>query len=153
MGPRAVLGLGIGDARGRDVTFIALCRALGLPARHNPVLDLPQVRIGSRWRDVQLRVGPAQVLGGVQFQSQPGRPLLLGLQATIARMEDGQPVPLGFDVSLPLSSLPSPLGLPDGDYLLVSGVRLRDQSVLAHLEFFTVTAGSMVRVPAALRLR
>lgn len=152
VGPRATLQLGIADARGRDVSFVALCRALGLPARLDFFTRLPLVRLDGTWHEVGF--GPPRVqkrtLGGLVLKpAVPG--LRLGEHVGLSRIGPDGLVPLELPYMYPLDGISTPLPLPAGPYVLVTSQRLTGGTVLARLTRFTVTAGVAVEVPVVLR--
>ena len=71
---------------------------------------------------------------------------------TLSEIRDGKPALLSFseDESLPVGKL-FPLSLENGYYMLVSGNRMADGSVLAHVEFFNVEGGGTVCPPLVVR--
>jgi hypothetical protein len=143
------------DALGRDIFYVALCRALGYPARLDAVTGKTQYRSDDgSWVDVDLDgMGQEQVApqGTIRLQYAPGGPVRVPeyyRHYTITRL-----TPEGFRLmeyeegGLARNSYT----LDEGCYLLTSGNRLADGSALVHLEFFSVGEGQDVTVPLVLR--
>lgn len=127
------------DARNRDIFFVALCRAMGLEAR----LDA--------------------LTGGTQLVAQPRGSLSARLEGsgdpeyyhhfTLAKVEDGTAKLLTVDEDSDHNPWTEvfPLSLDAGYYMLTSGTRLADGSVLSHAEFFVLSAGTETEVPLVMR--
>ena len=149
----------IADPVGRNCFFVALCRTLGFPARLDEVTGKTQYREAGKWVDVNFEAvqeaasapsgllslhnaGPADVASPLYYK-----------HFTLARIESGSAQLLEFGTDADETSLQS-LGKPsldEGYYVLTSGTRLADGSVLAHLEFFNVEAAASAQVPLVLR--
>jgi hypothetical protein len=70
---------------------------------------------------------------------------------TIARIQDGKSQTLEFEEGRKLTGFPDTLMLETGQYLLVTGRRLSDASVLSSLELFYVSKETPVTVNVELR--
>ena len=127
------------DAKNRDIFFVALCRAMGLEAE----LDA--------------------LTGSANLETQPQGRLAVSLEGggdpeyyhhfTLARIEDGTANLLTFDEDSDHNPWTKvfPLSLDAGYYMLTSGTRLADGSVLSHAEFFPVPADADTEVPLVMR--
>ena len=156
--PAAVWRSRLADSKARDIFFVALCRTLGFPARIDPVTGKTQYFQKDLWTDVKFGEEKAP-------QSDKGN--------IMPRLEAGSSVPnpeyyRHFTLSaihpegIRLLEYPEGWGLRQdeteilicdaGYYLLTTGTRLQDGSVLASMEFFTVPGGNgTVEVPVHLR--
>ena len=163
MAPSAVWESRMADRLGRDIFFVALCRTLGFPARIDPVTGKTQYLQGA-WIDIDIdNPGPRPE---VQYTGVPGTingiciPAPVGLltlegqpQAlyykdyTITRIDRDGTRLLEYAEDAPPQSM---YVLPEGYYLLTSGTRCQDGSVLVHLEFFTIETGAQITVPLIL---
>ncbi|MCR5709878.1 MAG: transglutaminase domain-containing protein [Bacteroidales bacterium] len=127
------------DAQNRDIFYVALCRAMGLEEK----LDA--------------------LTGGAQIEKHPqgtvkavfkgtGKPEYYH-HFTISKIEDGSPKLLTVydDSDHNAWSGIFPLTLDEGYYMMTSGTRLADGSVLSHVECFTVEGGGEVEVPLVMR--
>lgn len=127
------------DAANRDLFYVALCRAMGLEAALDALTG-----------DTQLVSRPKGTLS-VAFDG-TGEPEYYH-QFTLSKIEDGATRLLTFDADSDHNPWMKvfPLSLDEGYYMLTSGTRLADGSVLAHTEFFTVPADGAVTVPLVMR--
>ena len=127
------------DAHNRDVFYVALCRAMGLEAELNALT------------------------GGAQLEARPQGRLAVTLDGggdpeyyhhfTLANIVDGTAKLLTVDEDSDHNSWKQvfPLSLDEGYYMLTSGTRLADGSVLSHVEFFTVEPDRTTEVPLVMR--
>ena len=151
------------DALGRDIFFAALCRTLGIPARIDPVTGKTQYRDGSDWIDVRLdgSAGPAAAPTGILILTEPGSgesvrpmdPKAAGAPEyyrhySFTRLDRNGSKLMEYDEYGPACFEYS---LDEGYYVLTSGTRLSDGSVLAHMEFFPVVANYTTSAPLVLR--
>ena len=157
--PFAVWRSRIADSGSRDIFFVALCRTLGWPARINSVTGAVQYKDGgdaedgSGWVDVDFDSGKREVLregtliprydasGSVKTPKYYSH-------FTISEIRDGSVQLCGYDDFEPLRS---EYKLPEGYYMLCSGMRMADGSVRAHVELFPLPAGETVRKTLVLR--
>ena len=146
MAPVDVLYSGKADRRNRDIFYVALCRASGLEEQLDPLTGyasmdhevLPSVAKGTLEVSYD---GPAAPEYYYQFtltriDPETGKTSL----CTVGEDSDHNPWYSIF-----------PLELEEGYYLLTSGTRMADGSVLSHNEFFMVRAGETTRVPLVMR--
>ena len=138
MSPADVLASGKADERNRDVFLVALCRAMGLEAELDPLTgSVSDEACGS----LALSYDGA---GSPEYY----------YQFTISRiLPDGATklCTVGEDSDHNPWSEVFPLTLAAGYYMLTSGTRLADGSVLAHTEFFTVPENAQTQVPLVMR--
>lgn len=127
------------DAGNRDIFFVALCRAMGLEAQLDALTG-----------DTRLETKPRGRLSA-SFSGK-GDPEYYH-HFTLARIEDGTAKLLTFDEDSDHNPWTAvfPLDLDEGYYMLTSGTRLADGSVLSHAEFFTVAADASTSVPLLMR--
>lgn len=151
--PIGVFNLRVADPLSRDIFFVAACRTFGIPARLNPETRIPEYNAAGNWYRAGFQQQEAQpelgkvVLKGVDNSLIPQ----YYLHFTIARIADGQSKTLEFEEGRKLTDFPTPLLLETGHYLLVTGKRLQDASVLSTLTFFEVNKERPVTVEVALR--
>ena len=151
--PQSVWRSRMTDRRSRRIFFVAMCRALGFPARIDEVTGKTQYRENGIWLDVDFD-GAAQIAespkGKVEFVC--GSNPKYYRHFTLAKLEDGSAVLREFGQDsddTPLSSLDGILDV--GDYVLTTGTRLSSGGVLARMSFFSVSEGQSIRVPVELR--
>ena len=147
------------DDLSRDIFYVALCRANGIEARIDEVTGKPQFMRRGSWHDAALGGKTNTVVDA------PKGTLKLCYDAsgaiedpeyyrhfTLAKIVNGSAQLLNFDENgaLKLSQMGT-YTLDEGDYLLTSGNRMADGSVLAHMEFFKVVAGKETEIPLTIR--
>ena len=161
--PSAVWESRLADRKGRDIFFVALCRTLGFPARIDPVTGKAQYLQGA-WIDMDIdNPGPRPdapytaipaTINGVCIPAKVGLLTLEGhpqslyyKDYTLTRIDETGIRLLEYEEDAPPQS---EYVLPKGYYLLTSGTRCQDGSVLVHMEFFPVETGSQITIPLVL---
>ncbi|MBR5075562.1 MAG: transglutaminase domain-containing protein [Bacteroidales bacterium] len=153
--PAAVWQARKADALGRDIFYVALCRALGFPARLDAVTGKTQYRSeDGSWVDVDLdgktqeQVSPQ---GTIRLQYAPGGPVRVPeyyRHYTLSRLDAEGTRLMEYEEDGPARDSYT---LDEGYYLLTAGNRLTDGSALVHLEFFPLGEGETASVPLVLR--
>ena len=148
----------IADTRSRDIFYVALCRSLGFLARIDEVTGKAQYledeTADGLWVDV-VTSSPAPE-GALVLTYTPGDIADPDYYThfTISKIVDGKTSLLSFNEEGPLS-LSSLFGvehsLEEGYYMLTTGRRMADGSVLSRVSFFSITAGERIQVPMTLR--
>lgn len=158
--PLGVLKARVCDVGSRDNFFIAVCRSLGIPARIEPVARRLQY-YSDDWHSVDfsggvVKVNPPQ--GSVSATFDHPTVLLpdpaFGSHFTISIInEEGKLQGRNYRGQGGQWSklLKNPLKVDIGTYLLLSGTRMADGSVLAHLEFFNVSEGQNANTQLIMR--
>lgn len=146
------------NARSRDILFVAGARAMGIPARIDPVTAKPQWSLdGKKWNDAVLstsveKAAPQGMIKLVADKENEVSDPSYYTHFTISKIVDGVPVLLDFDEGGTMSTtFAKPVSLDCGEYMLVSGQRLASGGVLSHTEFFTVEEGKTTNVPLTIR--
>ena len=156
LAPAAVWQYRVADVLGRDIFFVALCRALGFEARINEVTGETQYHWQGQWVKPEAPSdNDADTISSVEdcglqayYQPQPYLPnpiyythfTLSSLNDGIAHLfnfEEGENTEVGTLASWE-TLLRHPYRIDKGYYLLTSGTRLASGAVLAHLEFVGV---------------
>lgn len=160
--PSAVWRVRKADDLSRSIFFVASARAMGIPSRIDPVTGKTQWHDGTSWIDVFANAPAAAetasrpaTTGSVKFTyTQAGRiddPRYY-THFTISRIENGVPRLLEFDEETTLSWINGNYNSFDpGLYLLTTGQRMADGSVLARSSFFNVSPGTETLVPLTIR--
>ena len=153
--PAAVWQARKADALGRDIFYVALCRALGFPARLDAVTGKTQYRSeDGSWVDVDLdgksreQVAPQ---GTLLLQYAPAGPIRVPeyyRHYTLSRLDAEGSRLMEYEEDGPARDSYT---LDEGYYLLTAGNRLTDGSALVHLEFFPLGEGETASVPLVLR--
>jgi len=162
--PYGVARTGAADARSRDIFFVSMCRAYGIPSRLDPVDSDPQYWEKGRWRDVEFGIST----DGVQISK--GKLNLdferfgalddpkYEIHFTLSKLEGGSPVLLNFTDSEGREGSASwksvfrgGVSLESGSYLLTAGIRMASGKVLSTIRLFDVREDSVSRVSLNLR--
>jgi len=148
------------DRQSRDIFYVALCRCLGFPARIDEVTGKLQCKENELWTDVSIdgvntvNESPKGYLA-MSYEPVPAvRDPKYYRHFTLATITSDETSTLEFGTDAddtPLSSFDAELSLDSGYYSLVSGSRMSDGSVLAHIEYFNVLKDSLSSVPLILR--
>ena len=142
------------DALDRDIFYVALCRALGYPARLDAVTGKTQYRQDGAWVDVDLggqaqeRVAPT---GTLLLRYVPGGPVKTPeyyRHYTLSRLEPDRTRLMEYEEDGPVRDRYT---LEEGYYVLTSGNRLADGRALVHMEFLKIGARSIATAPLVLR--
>lgn len=147
MSPEGVWNVRQTDKHSRDIFFVATSRSMGIPARIDAVTGKTQYWQGAEWQDAQLDSETSDAIknapkGILQAKYTP-TPYLdnpkYETHFSISKIEDGRLVLQNYDYNETWASLlKKGLSIDAGDYLMVSGTRMADGSVLAHLNFVSV---------------
>ena len=149
------------DEFSRNIFFVSVCRSLGMPARIDPVTSKVQYLDEKlEWKDVNFgtkELGnngireegllkatytPSKVLDNPKYYS----------HFSISAIKNGRPVLLNYAEEDTYESLLKAGSKVDaGDYVLVSGTRMANGSVLVHIEIFNVAANGETKVPLVMR--
>ncbi|MCD8193759.1 MAG: transglutaminase domain-containing protein [Tannerellaceae bacterium] len=163
--PAGVWKAKVADAASRDIFFIALARSMDIAARLEPVTGKVQY-YNNGWVDVDFGSGSESVSkqGKVVASYTPIKTLQdpkYFNHFTIAKMlPDAKLQTLNFrsgaNVDMGLGNtwsglLKKPLAIDEGNYLMVTGTRMANGSVLVNLDFFTVNAGETTNLQLVMR--
>ncbi len=154
LSPRGVFELKIADKRSRDIFFVAVCRSFGLAARINPASSLPQYYDGSEWHNVAFEPVTENITekGFVHFvNTNVTFDPKYAVNFTIARYNAGVYRTLEFDYGLKISEFDAKTEVEAGKYLLVTGNRQADGSVLSSATFFEIPANVTTDVKVEIR--
>jgi len=151
--PVGVYNLRAADPLSRDIFFVAACRTFGIPARLNPETHAPEYNKAGIWYRAGFETEAAQPERGKLYLKDLNNSLTpqYALHFTIARIQDGTCKTLEFEEGLKLTDLPNPLMLETGHYLMVTGKRLSEGSVLSSLTFFEISRDKPAYVTVGLR--
>lgn len=160
------------DEKGRNILFVALCRALGWPARIDEVTGRTQYFSDGVWKEAQMAVAEAQegskqaavrsgcdvaeqeglVAGTGELrlvpESRPGRSPEYYSAFTLSAVGDDGNRLMEYEEGVPTGY---DFELPEGYYVLCSGRRLASGGILAKLEFMNVDAAGLTTVPLVVR--
>ncbi len=150
-----LLKLKVADRHSADIAVIAVYRSLGIPARIDPITHKLQYYHHSTWNDFSLAktdvaANPPQ--GKVFLKFKPDDALKFPkyeTHYTLSKFSNGQFTVLGLQDSDNLVN--RPFGLDAGYYMLTTGRRLANGSVLSHVEFFNIEKDKTTEVPLTVR--
>jgi len=138
------------DESARNTFFVAVCRSLGFPARIDYATKKTQIFKDGTWLDVNFdgKGAVASPKGSLSLIAE-GKPKYF-TDYTVMKIDGDGRCSLQFDEDYHSGSMLD-MTLDEGFYLLTSGVRQPDGSVLAHVETFGIQADTTVRIPLILR--
>ncbi|MDD5876411.1 MAG: transglutaminase-like domain-containing protein [Prevotellaceae bacterium] len=163
--PVGVLKAGLTDTRSRDIFFVDVARSLGIEARKDAVTSKVQYRQNGEWHDVVfgasatkgnapqgrlvLTYNPTKLLDNPKYYSHFTLSRIVNGVTRLLNFEEGQ-ADMG-EGSTWGNTFRDGLALDAGKYLLTTGTRLADGSVLATNRLFDIKAGETVTVPLEMR--
>ncbi|MDO5342571.1 MAG: transglutaminase domain-containing protein [Bacteroidia bacterium] len=163
--PTGVLKSHIADSHSRDIFFVAMARSAGIPSRIDPVTGKVQY-FENQWIDVDFDIKeeqptvekgtlvidykPTQNMPDPRYYSHFTIKKFNGNTFDLLAYDDKDP---GMDVGMLHSQLMSDGGieLDLGYYVMISGTRLADGSVLNHNVFFNIESGKITEVELVMR--
>ena len=151
--PVGVYNLRVSDPLSRDLFFVAACRTFGIPARLNPEMLTPEYYKSGNWHRAGFESEAIQPETGRLILQEADNNFIpqYTLHFSIARIENGVCKTLEFEEGLKANAFPDPMILETGKYLLITGKRLTDGSVLSKLTFFKIDKNQTTSVPLTVR--
>ncbi|MDE7411502.1 MAG: transglutaminase domain-containing protein [Paramuribaculum sp.] len=146
----------------RDIFFVAGARSFGIPSRLNPVTMTPQwADSDCQWHDVMFETTSEESNSSpksrLQLFYKPGndkRQPKYYSHYTLSAITDGQPELLSYPDFITCGELfATPQMLTPGQYLLTTGTRLADGSVLTSVKSIILPADSSVITTDSFSLR
>lgn len=150
MSPDAVWRLRQTSAKSRDIFFVAGARSIGIPSRIDPVtLKTQWADTTGQWHDATFTVQPdnymSQQRGTLQLAYTKTRAVgdpKYYSHFTISKIVDGRPQLLNYPDFIPYSdTFATPQQLDCGQYMIVTGQRMADGSVLSHIDIVNIAPG------------
>lgn len=158
MRPVDVWRWGRGDERSKKILFVAMARSFAIPSRIDPTTGNLQYADKDRvWRDVNFEKASSNLTpkGEIDIEYTPEGHLQNPKYYThfsLLKLEKGFPSQLEFDENDGLGEISQQLKeIETGQYMLLSGQRQADGSVLVHGEIFPVEEGKSTEVPLTIR--
>ncbi|OFY41656.1 MAG: hypothetical protein A2X18_10000 [Bacteroidetes bacterium GWF2_40_14] len=154
-----------GDLVSRNILFVAICRTAGVAARIDQVTGWAQYYANNEWVNVfekpetdfsaQNNSAPnnsvQNVTAHISLKYNGKAPCRYYFNFTLARFENGFFRTLEFEEGKDIKLFPTSLQLEPGYYMLVTGNRLGDGSVLTNVSFFNLESGSKKVVNVVVR--
>ncbi len=154
LSPLGVYELKVSDKLSRDIFFVAVCRSFGQAARVNPATSKPQYYNGTDWINVDFEPVTANITKksfihfiNVDLDIDPK----YAVNFTIARYNAGVYRTLEFDYGMKINEFDAKTEVEAGKYMLVTGNRQTDGSVLSSATFFDVPAKVTTDVKVGIR--
>ena len=150
MSPIAVWQEGKGDPRSISIMLVSSLRSMGVPARIDPMTGKTQYYFGNGWADVNLSStdaedsSPEKPKGGkgnlaLRYNGDGNvkKPVYYS-HFSVHKISDGNPELLEFEDGSGVEEVSGQLSLDAGQYLLMTGQRMSDGSVLVKGKYFPV---------------
>ncbi|MFA5849777.1 MAG: transglutaminase domain-containing protein [Bacteroidales bacterium] len=145
-----------GDLVSRNILFVAICRTAGVAARIDQVTGWAQYYVHNEWvnvfekarTNISTQNGAAQNdsvkkgIAHISLKYSGKAPCRYYFNFTLARFENGFFRTLEFEEGKDIKLFPTSQPLEPGYYMLVTGNRMGDGSVLANVSFFNLEGGS-----------
>lgn len=151
MSPVSVARYGKADRHSRDIFFVAGARAMGIPARINAVTGKVQYACDEKFVDVNFSDtkanAPSVPKGTIDLAYTPvGRisdPMYY-THFTISKIDGGTPRLMEYPEMITVSGMNGEkVPFDAGQYVVVSGQRMANGSVLSRLDFFRIEADAV----------
>ena len=147
------------DPVSRDIFFVALCRTKGFPARIDPITGKTEYLDNSSWVEVKFdeeskdKISKGKLKADYVTDEYIINPKYYS-HFTVSQIKRGRPILLNYaEDDTWESTLKNGITVDEGDYVVTSGTRLADGSVLAHIEIVPVkaekTAYLTLKLPAS----
>lgn len=150
--PRGAVEMRATDIPGRDILFVALCRTAGVPARLNEVTgNVEYWQNGWVQAFAPVAKEASQKPAHLTFSYKGDESCKYWSNFTLSYFENGYFKTLTFDRSLDVREFPKSIEVEPGYYMLVTGNRLNDGSVLSNVSFHRLASGQAHTLPVQLR--
>ncbi len=165
--PVGVMKSKITDERSRDIFFVDVARSLGIEAQKDAVTGKIQYKKNGEWQDVKFdntadKTSTAVALGTIKLTYEPTKLLdnpKYYSHFTISRIENGTAQLLNFDEGQAdmgngttwSNTFKNGYKLDAGTYMLTTGTRLANGSVLASNRIFEIVKGQTTTLPLEIR--
>ncbi len=152
--PVGVHELKVSDSWSRSICFVAMCRSLGIPSRLEEGRLIPQYLKAGKWCDVYFadQVPPSEKKGFIRISSSENNPVPeYYTHFTLSRFENGRYITLAYDYNKKANEFSEDLALPPGKYMLVTGNRISDDTILSDLTFFDLKENERKELLVSLR--
>lgn len=166
MSPQSVLKARVTDVRSRNIFFVSTARSLGIASRIDPVTAKVQYLKDNVWVDVKFdeamteaapapqgvlmaKYVPSGALTDLRYYTHFSIKKFDGARFKLLAYDAKDP---GMDVGEQYSTLfENGLTLDEGYYVLTTGTRLSDGSVLARMQFFTIKPNQTTNIDLVMR--
>lgn len=142
--PIGVYDIRIADKRSRDIFFVAFCRTFNLPARIDQATQMPQVYKEGGWVNISFEATEApEKSAQIELINDIGNSIKpeYYIHYTLQKYNNGYFTTLDYEGSSLVKEFPITLDLEPGYYMLMTGHRRDDGSVLTGTDYFTLKKG------------
>jgi hypothetical protein len=152
---QGVYELKITDSYSRDLFFVAACRSFGIASRLEPATKVPQYYIGN-WTDVHFeksRLSEKKKTGSLKLinNTANGTDLKYRVHFALSKFDNGKYNTLDYGWDTPISEMKNALELEIGNYLLITGNRQTNGSVLTSMQYFNISENQKKEIIITLR--
>ena len=151
--PKGVYDLKKADILSAKIFMVAACRSFGIPARYVESMGEVQYYSDGKWLDVYLsdnnNIPEKAVLHLVDGSGDVDPEYYIHF--TLARFDKGKYHTINFGYNKKLSTFDKKTEVDAGFYMLVTGNRQADGSVLSNISFFNLTVGEKKKIIIKLR--
>lgn len=162
--PEGVWKARVADVRSRDIFFVSLCRAFGIPARIDEVTGKVQLMDKERPLDIDFEAAEQRTAptGTLMANYHPIKSLddpKYYAHFTLSKVKDGRLMLLSYDEgdtdmgegATWSNLLRKGIALDAGEYVLVTGTRMASGNVLSRLAFFRIDPQKTTTVDLVMR--
>lgn len=153
--PVGVYELRVADKPSRNMLFTAICRSFGIPSRIEPATKISQYWFNGQWNDVWFEKAPeaGTERATLVLKNDPKNKLNpeYYIHYTVEELKDGYYRSLDYETDPSVRTFPCSLQIIPGSYLMVTGNRIGEGTVLASLDFFELPAGAKKEAVITLR--
>ena len=154
--PMGVCELKISNAESRDIFFVAVARSLGVPARLEPAILVPQYYNGKQWMNVffsdEIKTQPEKgylqlITASNQYKIEPH----YYIHFSIGKLVNRSFKTIEYPDDKPITEFPDKIELETGIYRLITGNRALDGTVLTRLSYFEIKNNDVSKVNFEMR--
>lgn len=152
--PRGVYELKWADSHSRDIFFVAACRALNIPAYMDNATGQLFAYSNKRWNIISFEEGKKDLPTGtllINYDKKQGIEPIYWTHFTIAKYENGDFFTFDYENDPRVSTFPVNLELERGYYMLSTGNRYADGTVVSRVEFFNIKPGKTTEMQLIIR--
>lgn len=151
--PMGAVEMKAADKYSRDILFVAMCRTAGVAARINTVTGDAEYMESLVWKQAFTKDGNSEKKPSakISFVYDGKEQCKYSVHFSIARFENGFFKTLTFDYGKDVRDLPSSIDVEPGYYMIVTGNRLNDGSVLSRLSFINIKGREKYSIPIEVR--
>lgn len=151
--PAGTVSMRAADSHSRDILFVALCRTAGVPARINQVTGMVEYLYNGKWERAFAGPQPESVSSParISFSYDGTDPCRYSVNFSLACFENGFFRTLAYDHGRDVKSFPAVMTVEPGYYMLVTGNRRNDGSVMSSVSFFILAPGRSYKLPVSPR--